>query len=40
VNYLYDLSSIERNHENLFSSGKITYRDKLSSLLDKDLKLI
>lgn len=40
VNYLYDLSSIERNHENLFSSGKITYRDKLSSLLDKDLKLM
>ena len=39
VNYLYDLSSIERNHEDLFSSGKITYRDKLSSLLDKDLKL-
>ena len=39
VNYLYDLSSIERNHEDLFSSGKISYRDKLNSLLDKRLKL-
>ena len=39
VNYLYDLTSIEKNHEDLFSSGEITYRDKLGSLLDKDLRL-
>ena len=39
VNYLYDLTSIEKNHEDLFSSGEITYRDKLGTLLDKDLRL-
>jgi malonyl-CoA decarboxylase len=39
VNYLYDLTSIEKNHEDLFSNGEITYRDKLGSLLDKDLRL-
>ena len=36
VNYLYDLQSIEINHEQFISEGHIKYSEKLKSLLVKD----
>lgn len=36
VNYLYDLNSIEINHELFISEGQIKYSEKLKSLLVKD----
>lgn len=35
VNYLYDLQSIERNHERFVTEGEIDFNDKLKSLLIK-----
>jgi malonyl-CoA decarboxylase len=35
VNYLYDLGSIESNHESYASGGTVHYSDKLKSLLAK-----
>ncbi|MFT6093633.1 MAG: malonyl-CoA decarboxylase [Pseudohongiellaceae bacterium] len=36
VNYLYDLQSIEINHEQFISEGHIKYSEKLKSLIVKD----
>jgi malonyl-CoA decarboxylase len=36
VNYLYDLNSIEINHEQFISEGQVKYSEKLKSLLLKD----